>query len=180
MKKLLLTTALVTFATTAIANHDHDGVDYKAQVMELQEQIAEIQEYSAAAIAAANTNQNDQIQALAQYNADLKAEVDATNAANAQLQEDYDWAYGVAVQLQNYGQDVGDVIATYNSNDAKRWFKPSDRAAFVDDLYSFLVSKLDELQARKTDLKRAEDRIRDLEEELHFHKSGGHWNPTNW
>ena len=29
-------------------------------------------------------------------------------------------------------------------------------------------------------LRRAEDRIRELERQLDFHKSGGHWNPQNW
>ena len=123
---------------------------------------------------------NYQISALAQYNADIKAEVDAANAKLAKLQEEYDWLNNVAVQLQTYGQDVGDVIAKYNKNDAKRWFKGSDRAAFIDDLYSFIVGKLDELKDRKSDLKRAEDRIRELEEQIDWYKSGGHWNPTNW
>ena len=123
---------------------------------------------------------NYQISSLAQYNADIKAEADAANEKLAQLQEEYDWLNGVAVQLQTYGQDVGDVIAMYNSNDAKRWFKPSERAEFIDDLYSFIVGKLDELEARQSDLKRAEDRIRELEKQIEWHKSGGHWNPTNW
>ena len=123
---------------------------------------------------------NYQISTLAQYNADIKAEVDTLEAELAQLQEDYDWAYNVALQQQNYGQDVGDVIAKYNKNDAKRWFKGSDRAAFIDDLYTFIVGKLDELEDRKSDLKRSEDRIRQLEEQIQWHKEGGYWNPTHW
>ena len=223
MKKLLLTTALAAFATTAVANHGHDGVDYKAQVMELQAQIAEIQEYTTEAINEANAkaislqaeletsqaktvtyiaaweeakakvlellyeiavleqevkdannNQNAQIQKLAQYNADIKAELLATATRMLEAESSLEEANAELEHTRQNTQHMFDVtaaIANHNSNDAKAFTQ--DPAGLIDRFYIFTIDRLD-------DLKRAEGRIRALEKELEFHKSGGHWNPTNW
>ena len=83
-----------------------------------------------------------------------------------------------AQQIANEASDadealaaVEDVISGYNSNDAKKFAK--NPAGLIDGVYAYLVDRL-------ADLKRAEDRIRQLEDKLKYYKSGGAWNPGNW
>ena len=66
---------------------------------------------------------------------------------------------------------VEGVIANYNSRDADRFAK--DPTGLVNDVYVYLIDRL-------ADLKRAEDRVRQLEDKLDYYRSGGAWNPTNW
>ena len=66
---------------------------------------------------------------------------------------------------------VESVIGKYNSRDADRFAK--DPTGLVNDVYVYLIDRL-------ADLKRAEDRVRQLEDKLDYYRSGGAWNPGNW
>ena len=83
-----------------------------------------------------------------------------------------------AQQISNEASDADETLATiqnvigkYNSNDANRFANDPD--GLVNDVYAYLVDRL-------ADLKRAEGRIRKLEEQIQWHKDGGYWNPTHW
>ena len=64
---------------------------------------------------------------------------------------------------------VVDVISGYNSRDAERFAK--DSAGFIDDFYTWVIARLD-------DLKRAEDRVRYLESKIKKNNNPLDWN--NW
>ena len=123
----------------------------KAKVIELIYEIAVLE----AKLDDVDYGQNTQIQELAQYNADIKAELlkTATRMLNAEAALEVTQAE--LDELKNVEADL------------KKW-------------QSWLSYWQPHAQNLEKHLRRAEDRIRVLEKELRHHRSGGYWNPTNW
>ena len=139
----------------------------KAKVIELIYEIAVLEQK----LDDVDYGQNAQIQELAQYNADIKAELlkTATRMLEAESAlEELQNAPNASAEALAATQDV---IGKYNSNDAKRFANDPD--GLVNDVYVYLIDRL-------ADLKRAEKRIRQLEEQIQWHKDGGYWNPSHW
>ena len=99
-------------------------------------------------------------QVVAQSKAGLQQELDAANTALEHTSQNTQHMF-----------DILAVITDYNTKDAKRFTQ--DPAGLIDGVYSYLVDRLG-------DLRRAEDRIRELEKAIQWHKEGGYWNPTHW
>ena len=51
---------------------------------------------------------------------------------------------------------------------------------FAKDPVGYMAFAFNYLEDRQADLRRAEDRIRQLEDKLDYYRSGGAWNPGNW
>ena len=137
----------------------------KAKVVELLYEIAALEHK----LDDVDYGQNAQIQELAQYNADIKAELLKT--ATRMLE-----AEAALEELQNDPSaeivaGISEVVHNHKSNAGKNFDKnPVGYMAFA---FSYL-------EDRQADLRRAEDRIRELEKQIKWHKDGGYWNPTNW
>ena len=66
---------------------------------------------------------------------------------------------------------ISEVVHNHKSNAGKNFDK---------NPVGYMAFAFDYLEDRQADLRRAEDRIRELEDKLDYYRSGGAWNPTNW
>ena len=138
----------------------------KAKVIELIYEIAVLE----AKLDDVDYGQNTQIQQLAQYNADLKAELDSTKIKLAAL--------NVELQAANAPNESDEIVAGIQQVVSNHKKRAGDN--FANDPVGYMQFAFNYLEDRQADLRRAEDRIRELEKELKHHRSGGYWNPTNW
>ena len=139
----------------------------KAKVIELIYEIAVLEQK----LNDVDYGQNTQIQELAQYNADIKAELLKTatrmleaEAALEELQNAPNTSAGIVAGISK-------VVHNHKSNAGKNFDK---------NPVGYMAFAFDYLEKRQKDLRRAEDRIRQLEEQIQWHKEGGYWNPTHW
>ena len=137
----------------------------KAKVIELIYEIAVLE----AKLDDVDYGQNTQIQQLAQYNADLKAELDSTKIKLAAL--------NVELQAANAPNESDEIVAGIQQVVSNHKKRAGDN--FANDPVGYMQFAFNYLEDRQADLRRAEDRIRELEKELKHHRSGGYWNPTN-
>ena len=99
-------------------------------------------------------------QALAQGPSGLQQELDEAYAELEHTHQNTEYMFGILEVVTNHKAQAG--------------------KNFAKDPVGYMQFAFDYLEARQADLRRAEDRIRELEDKLEFYKSGGHWNPTNW
>ena len=66
---------------------------------------------------------------------------------------------------------ISEVVHNHKSNAGKNFDK---------NPVGYMTFAFKYLEDRQADLRRAEDRIRDLEEQIQWHKDGGYWNPSHW
>ena len=191
MKNLFLTTALVAvtaagaFAggklpTTLEESHsiieflDDQNDVLAAENADLKAQLAAIDD----AVDDQVVFQNSQIQALAAYNAELKAEIEAIRAELLKTATRMLNAESALEELQNAPNASAEVLA--GIQEVITDHKSQAGANFAKDPIGYITFAFNYLEDRVADLKNAEDHIRDLEEQIEFHKEGGYWNPTNW
>ena len=207
MKNLFLTTALVAVtAAGAFAGgklpttleESHSVIEFlddqndvlAAENAELKAQLAAVESdeveliilqadldshiESAATAKRLINEQNSQIQALAAYNKEIKAELlkTATRMLNAERALEEAQAELAAPNASaEVLAGIQEVITDHKSQAG---------ANFAKDPIGYITFAFNYLEDRVADLKNAEDHIRDLEEQIEFHKEGGYWNPTNW
>ena len=207
MKNLFLTTALVAVAATSAfaggklpttLEESHSVIEFlddqndvlAAENAELKAQLAAVESdeveliilqadldshiESAATAKRLINEQNSQIQALAAYNKEIKAELlkTATRMLNAERALEEAQAELAAPNASaEVLAGIQEVITDHKSQAG---------ANFAKDPIGYITFAFNYLEDRLADLKRTEDRIRDLEEQIEFHKEGGYWNPTNW
>ena len=194
MKNLFLTTALVAVtAAGAFAGgklpstleESHSIIEFlddqndvlAAENADLKAQLAAIDD----AVDDQVVFQNSQIQALAQYNAELKAEIEAIRAEllkTATRMLNAESALEEAQAELAAPNESAEVLA--GIQEVITDHKSQAGANFAKDPIGYITFAFNYLEDRVADLKRAEDHIRDLEEQIEFHKEGGYWNPTNW
>ena len=98
--------------------------------------------------------------ALDQGDFGLQQELNAANSELAHTRQNTEYMFGILEVVTNHKAQAG-------SN-------------FAKDPVGYMQFAFDYLEARQADLRRAEDRIRQLEDKLKYYRSGGSWNPTNW
>ena len=161
-------------AQLAAVESDEDALIVMQSNVESLTQAIEGFEAQKAKDQATINDQNSQIQALAAYNADIKAELlkTATRMLNAERAlEEAQAELAAPNESAEVLAGIQEVITDH---------KAQAGANFAKDPVGYITFAFNYLEDRVADLKNAEDHIRDLEEQIEFHKEGGYWNPTNW